>query len=71
MMSYRWGPALRKRVPRCSPAEAILSWATVEAAERVFWHEIAAESETRGSAVEIFKQYDADMEEAGRPYGYG
>ena len=42
-------------------------WATVEAAAREFWDEIAAESETKAKVVEIFKQYNADMEKAGRP----
>ena len=45
-------------------------WATVEAAAREFWDEIAAESETKARVVEIFKQYNADMEAAGRPYRY-
>ncbi|MGF1660785.1 MAG: TRAP transporter substrate-binding protein [Rubrimonas sp.] len=45
-------------------------WATVEAAARVFWDEIAAESETKAKIVEIFKRYNADMEKAGRPYRY-
>ena len=45
-------------------------WAQVEAAARVFWDEIAAESETKAKVVEIFKQYNADMEKAGRPYRY-
>jgi TRAP-type mannitol/chloroaromatic compound transport system substrate-binding protein len=46
-------------------------WAQVEAASRVFWDEIAAESETKAKVVEIFKKYNADMEKAGRPYRYG
>ena len=41
-------------------------WAQVEAAARVFWDEVAAESETKAKVVEIFKQYNADMEK-GRP----
>ncbi len=45
-------------------------WATVEAAARVFWDEIAAESETKAKVVQIFKQYNEDMEKAGRPYRY-
>jgi TRAP-type mannitol/chloroaromatic compound transport system substrate-binding protein len=45
-------------------------WAQVEAAARTFWDEIAAESETKARVVEIFKQYNADMEKAGRPYRY-
>jgi len=46
-------------------------WATVEQAARVFWDEIAAESETKARVVQIFKQYNDDMEKAGRPYRYG
>ena len=46
-------------------------WAQVEAAARTFWDEIAAESETKAKVVEVFKQYNADMERAGRPYRYG
>jgi TRAP-type mannitol/chloroaromatic compound transport system substrate-binding protein len=45
-------------------------WATVEAAARVFWDEIAAESPLKAKVVEIFKKYNADMEKAGRPYRY-
>ena len=45
-------------------------WATVEAAAREFWEEIAAESETKRKVVDIFKQYNEDMEKAGRPYRY-
>ncbi len=46
-------------------------WATVEAAARVFWDEIAAESPVKAQVVDIFKKYNADMEKAGRPYRYG
>jgi hypothetical protein len=46
-------------------------WATVEAAALEFWDEIAAESETKAKVVNIFKQYNADMVKAGRPYRYG
>jgi len=46
-------------------------WATVEAAAVKFWDEIAAESEVKAKVVEIFKQYNADMVKAGRPYRYG
>ena len=45
-------------------------WATVEAAAREFWEEIAAESDVKRRVVDIFKQYNADMEKAGRPYRY-
>jgi TRAP-type mannitol/chloroaromatic compound transport system substrate-binding protein len=46
-------------------------WQQVEDAAVVFWDEIAAESETKAKVVEIFKQYNADMKKAGRPYRYG
>ncbi len=45
-------------------------WATVEAAAREFWDEIAAESETKAKVVQILKDYNAAMEKAGRPYRY-
>ncbi|MCC0023395.1 MAG: TRAP transporter substrate-binding protein DctP [Hyphomicrobiaceae bacterium] len=45
-------------------------WATVEAAAHKFWDEIAAESETKAKVVEIFKNYNAVMDKAGRPYRY-
>lgn len=45
-------------------------WATVEAAARVFWDEIAAESPLKAKVVDIFKKYNDDMEKAGRPYRY-
>jgi len=45
-------------------------WATVEAAARVFWEEIASESETKAKVVDIIKKYNADMDKAGRPYRY-
>ena len=45
-------------------------WAQVEAAAQVFWEEIAAESPTKARVVEIFRQYNADMQAAGRPYRY-
>ncbi len=45
-------------------------WATVEAAARKFWDEIAAESETKAKVVQIFKDYNDVMEKAGRPYRY-
>lgn len=45
-------------------------WATVEAAARVFWDEIAAEGPTQAKVVQIFKDYNAAMDKAGRPYRY-
>ena len=45
-------------------------WATVETAAREFWDEIAAESETKAKVVKIFKEFNAAMEKAGRPYRY-
>ncbi|MGR3722030.1 TRAP transporter substrate-binding protein [Abyssibius alkaniclasticus] len=45
-------------------------WATVEAAARDFWDEIAAESETKAKVVQIIKDYNDSMNRAGRPYRY-
>jgi len=46
-------------------------WATVEAEAQKFWDEIAATSPRAKKVVNIFKQYNADMAKAGRPYRYG
>ena len=46
-------------------------WDTVEAKAREFWDEIAAQSETKARVVQIFKDYNATMQKAGRPYRYG
>ena len=46
-------------------------WQQVEDAAVKFWDEIAAESEIKAKVVQIFKQYNADMAKAGRPYRYG
>ena len=45
-------------------------WAQVESSARKFWDEIAAESETKAKIVQIFKDYNAAMDKAGRPYRY-
>ncbi len=45
-------------------------WATVETAAREFWDEIAAEGDVQAQVVQIFKDYNAAMDEAGRPYRY-
>ncbi len=45
-------------------------WKTVEDAARVFWDEVASESETKAKVVQILKDYNAAMEKAGRPYRY-
>ncbi len=45
-------------------------WDKVEAAAVKFWDEIASESPTKRKVVNIFKQYNADMQKAGRPYRY-
>jgi hypothetical protein len=42
----------------------------VQKAAEKFWDEIAAESKTKAKVVEIFRQYNADMEKAGPPYRY-
>lgn len=43
-------------------------WATVEADARAFWDQIASQSPRSAKVVEIIKQYNADMEQAGAPY---
>ncbi len=45
-------------------------WAQVEEAAHVFWDEIAQESEAKAKVVQIFKDYNAVMAKAGRPYRY-
>jgi TRAP-type mannitol/chloroaromatic compound transport system substrate-binding protein len=45
-------------------------WATVEDAAQEFWDEIAAEGDVQARVVEIFRNYNATMREAGRPYRY-
>ena len=45
-------------------------WAEVEKAARVFWDEVAQESETKARVVKILKQYNDKLENAGRPYRY-
>ena len=42
----------------------------MENAAEEFWEEIAAESEVKRRVVDIFKEYNAVMREAGRPYRY-
>ena len=43
-------------------------WAQVEAAAVKFWDEIAATSERAAQVVEIFRNYNRIMSEAGKPY---
>lgn len=45
-------------------------WAQVEKAAHKFWDELAKQSETKAKVVKIFKEYNAVMEKAGRPYRY-
>jgi TRAP-type mannitol/chloroaromatic compound transport system substrate-binding protein len=45
-------------------------WQQVEDAARVFWDEIAAESELKAKVVQVFKDYNDVMAKAGRPYRY-
>ena len=46
-------------------------WATVEEEAHKFWDEIAAESELKAKVVQIFRDYNATMVKAGKPYRYG
>lgn len=43
-------------------------WKQVEDAAVTFWDEIAAESEVKAKVVTVFKEYNALMQKAGRPY---
>jgi hypothetical protein len=45
-------------------------WATVETEAVKFWDEIAKTSERAGKVVQIFRDYNAAMQKAGRPYRY-
>jgi TRAP-type mannitol/chloroaromatic compound transport system substrate-binding protein len=45
-------------------------WAIVEAEAVKFWDEIAKTSERAGKVVQIFRDYNAMMQKAGRPYRY-
>jgi len=45
-------------------------WAQVEEAAKEFWDEIAAQGETEARVIEVIKDYNAVMREAGRPYRY-
>lgn len=45
-------------------------WATVEAEAHKFWDEIAATSPRAAQVVQIFKDYNAMMMKAGKPYRY-
>ena len=45
-------------------------WAEVEKAARIFWDEIAEQSETKARVVKILREYNEIMEKAGRPYRY-
>ena len=45
-------------------------WAGVEAEARTFWDEIAKESPRNARVVKILRDYNATMEQAGRPYRY-
>ena len=45
-------------------------WAGVEAEARAFWDEIAKESPRNARVVKILRDYNATMEQAGRPYRY-
>ena len=71
---WYWGGEARLRVHGTKMELTSIpdsEWDQVEEAARTFWDEIAAQSETKAKVVEIFKQYNADMAKAGRPYRYG
>lgn len=69
--SWYWGGEAELRVngPKVKMTTiADDEWVKVEDAAKVFWDEIAAESETKAKVVEIFKKYNDVMSKAGRPY---
>jgi TRAP-type mannitol/chloroaromatic compound transport system substrate-binding protein len=71
---WYWGGEARLRVNGTKMELTSIpdaEWDQVEEAAHTFWDEIASESETKARVVEIFKQYNADMRKAGRPYRYG
>jgi TRAP-type mannitol/chloroaromatic compound transport system substrate-binding protein len=71
---WYWGGEAKLRVQgkklelTSIPAE---EWRTVEAEALKFWDEIAATSERCARVVQILKDYNAMMNEAGPPYRYG
>ena len=71
---WYWGGEASLRVSGTKMALTTIpdeEWKTVEAAAVKFWDKIASESPTKKKVVDIFKQYNADMQKAGRPYRYG
>ena len=71
---WYWGGEASLRVSGTKMALTTIpdeEWETVEAAAVKFWDKIASESPTKKKVVDIFKQYNADMQKAGRPYRYG
>jgi len=70
---WYWAGEARYRVEGAKLALTSIpdeEWATVETAARSFWDEIGAESEVKARVVQIFKDYNAAMDNAGRPYRY-
>ncbi len=70
---WYWGGEAKLRVDGTKLALTTIDdaeWATVEAAAREFWDEIASESETKARIVQILKDYNEAMDKAGRPYRY-
>jgi hypothetical protein len=46
-------------------------WVVVEDAAKVFWEEVAQESEINAKIVQIFRDYNEVIEQAGPPYTFG
>ena len=68
---WYWGGEAKLRVDGAKLALTSVpdeEWATVEAAARDFWDEIAAESPRNARVVRILREYNAAMDRAGRPY---
>ena len=66
----RRGQAARQRQEAGAHVDSRRRVAQVEAQARDFWNEIAAESPRNARVVKILRDYNAAMDQAGRPYRY-
>ena len=70
---WYWGGEAKLRVTGTKLALTTIpddEWATVEAEARDFWNEIAEISPRNARVVKILRDYNAEMDKAGRPYRY-
>ena len=71
---WYWGGEAKLRVDGAKLALTSIpdeEWAAVETEARGFWDEIAAESTRNARVVRILREYNAAMDQAGRPYRCG